>query len=86
MDDLFTAFLALVSALDKNKGKDGNTGAIVPQSDLDDVMKSGATWIPGEVTDARRLGKKVEFVHYGEMGEWYWKMPNGTQIRHGRTR
>ncbi|MDO8469913.1 MAG: hypothetical protein Q7S84_02775 [bacterium] len=78
-----SAFGFLVNALDDRKGSDGDTGATFPRSDAED-MGRGAHFIPGEVTDARRVGKKVEFVTDCRQSStcWYWKMPDGTRIYH----
>jgi hypothetical protein len=84
-NSMLISLLGLVNAMDKGRGPDGNKGAIVPQGDINDMM-DGATWIPSEVTLARRAGKTVVFNYDVQQGEWYWKMPDGTQVRHGRTR
>lgn len=76
MSNDLTAFLSLVSALD------GQGAHIVPPADAED-MRNGAARIPGEVTDARRLGQTVKFVQTGAREDWYWEMPDGAKIRHG---
>jgi len=56
---------------------------MMPQSDVDD-FKSGARWIPGEVTEARRNGLKVAFVQpSANSSDWYWEMTNGNRVSHG---
>lgn len=80
LDDL-TAFGFLVNALDPNKGRDGDTGASFPRSDAEDFSR-GVRFVPGEVTLARRAGKRVEFVQDCTPCCWYWKMPDGTRVYH----
>ena len=75
------AFGFCVNALDKQKSRDGDTYAVFPRSDAEDMSK-GARFIPGEVTLARRAGKKVDFVTKCGPNCWYWKMPDGTRIYH----
>lgn len=79
-DGLMAAFAALANALGGEQGRD--RGAMMPQSDVDD-FQSGARWIPGEVTLARRRGEKVTFVQQGEQSDWYWQLPDGTHVSHG---
>lgn len=74
------AFGFLANALD-SKGSGGDYGAMFPRSDAEDLSK-GARFIPGEVTLARRAGKRVEFVTNCGQNCWYWKMPDGTRIYH----
>lgn len=71
----------LANALDGGKGEDGDTGASFPRTDAEDLSK-GARFIPGEVTLARRAGKKVNFVTECGPNCWYWEMPDGTRIYH----
>ena len=75
------AFGFLANALGGSNHGDGDTNSPFPRSDAED-MSCGARFIPGEVTLARRDGKKVIFV--SECGPccWYWKMPDGTRIYH----
>jgi len=75
------AFGFLANALDNRKGGDGDINASFPRSDADD-MGMGARFIPGEVTLARRAGKKVNFVTECGPNCWYWEMPDGTRIYH----
>jgi hypothetical protein len=77
-------FGELINALDKNKGADGDTNAVFPRSDAED-LRSGATHIPDEVTKARRSGQKVTFFwnHETARADWYWQLPDGRRIRHG---
>ena len=71
-------FGALISAM----GAGGDRGDIFPQSDADDLA-SGARFIPGEVTMARRRGERVNFVQNCNNSTcWYWEMPDGTRIYH----
>jgi hypothetical protein len=78
---MMAAFGFLANALDNKKGSDGDVGAMFPRSDAEDMSK-GARLIPGEVTLARRAGKKVEFVTECGPNCWYWKMPDGSRIYH----
>ncbi len=66
-------FLVLAAALFPN-------GA-VPKADADDSM-AGATTIPSAVTDARRQGLQVSFIHEGRMSDWYWVLPGGKRVYH----
>ena len=75
------AFGFLANALDTRKGLDGDTNASFPRSDAED-MSRGARFIPGEVTMARRAGKKVNFVSECSPNCWYWEMPDGSRIYH----
>ena len=71
----------LANALEGRRGGDGDTGASFPRTDAEDMSK-GARFIPGEVTLARRAGKKVNFVTKCGPNCWYWEMPDGTRIYH----
>lgn len=71
----------LVNALDGRKGDDGDTGALFPRTDAEDMSK-GARFIPGEVTLARQAGKGVNFVTECGPNCWYWEMPDGSRIYH----
>ena len=71
----------IANALDRGKEADGDTGASFPRTDAEDMGK-GARFIPGEVTMARRAGKKVDFVTECSPNCWYWKMPDGSRIYH----
>jgi len=64
------AFGFLANALDTRKGPDGDTNASFPRSDAED-MSRGARFIPGEVTMARRAGKKVNFMSECSPNCWY---------------
>ena len=63
-DDLFAAFMSLVTAVSPE---------IAPLGDSEDLAK-GAKYIPGEVTDWRRGGKTVNFIQPNEDDPetWYW--------------
>jgi len=75
------AFGFLLNALDNRRGGDGDIGASFPRTDAKDMSK-GARFIPGEVTLARRAGKKVNFVTECGPNCWYWEMPDGSLIYH----
>ncbi|MCR4307944.1 MAG: hypothetical protein NUV80_05250 [Candidatus Berkelbacteria bacterium] len=75
------AFGFLVNASDRLKGADGDTGAIFPMSDAEDLSR-GARFIPEAVTDARRSGQKVNFVYDRSACCWYWEMPDGSRLYH----
>lgn len=76
--DGLAGFGALISAM----GGGGDSGNAFPQSDADELA-SGARFIPGEVTLARRAGKTVNFHQScGNACCWYWEMPNGDKIYH----
>jgi hypothetical protein len=75
--DGLAGFGFLVNAL----GGGGDAGASFPRSDAEDMSK-GARFIPGEVTMARRAGKKVDFVTECGPNCWYWKMPDNSRIYH----
>jgi hypothetical protein len=75
-------FGALINAMEGNKGGDGDTGSMFPRSDATD-MNNGARFIPGEVTLARRAGKKVEFNQScRNQCCWFWTLPDGQRIYH----
>lgn len=76
-----SAFAFLASALGGSRNGDGDTGAMMPRSDAEDMSK-GARFIPGAVTEARREGEKVEFITECGPNCWYWKMPDGSRIYH----
>lgn len=77
-DNPLAGFGALISAM----GGGGDAGNMFPQSDADDLA-SGARFIPGEVTMARRRGEKVTFVQNCNNSTcWYWEMPDGTRVYH----
>ncbi len=76
-----STFGFLINALDKRKGVDGDTKATFPRTDAEDLSR-GARFIPGEVTLARRAGKKVNFVTECGSNCWYWEMPDGSRIYH----
>lgn len=73
-----TGFLLLISELGK-QGGDPNIGALVPGTDVEDMIR-GARYVPGEVTEARRRGETVEFITGGS--QWHWVMPDGSLIPH----
>ncbi|MEK7505742.1 MAG: hypothetical protein AAB597_02515 [Patescibacteria group bacterium] len=75
------AFGFIANALESGRGGDGDTGRSFPRTDAEDMSK-GARFIPGEVTLARRAGKKVNFVTECGPNCWYWKMSDGTRIYH----
>ncbi len=77
-DNPLAGFGALINAM----GGGGDRGNMFPQSDADDFA-SGARFIPGEVTLARRRGEKVAFVQ-NCTGKccWYWQMPDSTLVYH----
>ncbi|MBI3572472.1 hypothetical protein HY091_03005 [Candidatus Kaiserbacteria bacterium] len=75
------AFGFLANALDNRAGGDGDMGALFPRSDAEDMSK-GARFIPGEVTLARRAGKKITFVTECGPNCWYWQMPDGSRRYH----
>jgi hypothetical protein len=73
-------FFLLANALSqRDDGVGENVQNIFPEDDIAD-MQRGADHIPGEVTDARRMGKKVFFSTAGAQELWYWQMPNGNRI------
>ena len=71
----------IVNAMDSQRGGDGDAGCSFPRSDAEDLSCS-ARFIPGEVTLARRAGKKVTFVNKCGPNCWYWQMPDGSRIYH----
>ena len=72
----------LINAMGGDQGGDGDTGSMFPRSDATD-LGNGAQFIPGEVTEARRGGKKVEFQQPCRNGCcWYWQMPDGSRKYH----
>lgn len=73
--DEMAGFGALLSALGGDKGK-----LIFPPEDAADFAK-GAASIPSQVTEARRLGERVEFIQAGGPKDWYWCLPDGTKVR-----
>lgn len=76
-DNPLAGFGALISAM----GGGGDRGNMFPQSDADDFA-SGARFVPGEVTLARRRGEKVNFVHTCSPCCWYWEFEDGTRVYH----
>ena len=71
----------LINGMDERKDDDGDTGSAFPRSDAEDMSK-GARFVPGEVTLARRAGKKVNFVTICDPNCWYWEMPDGSRFYH----
>jgi hypothetical protein len=61
----------------------GDAEQSFPQSDAEDLSR-GAKFVPGEVTKARRAGKKVTFEVSCKSSTccWYWLMPDGSKIYH----
>jgi hypothetical protein len=53
----------------------GDEGASFPRSDVEDLA-NGAPYIPGEVTDARRAGKRVQY----DIQAKTWTMSDGRVI------
>lgn len=80
MSDL-AAFGFFVNTLDRRGSEDSDTGSFFPRSDAEDMSK-GARFVPGEVTVARRAGKKINFVTECSPNCWYWEMPDGSRIYH----
>lgn len=74
-------FGLLINALEGESQDDGDTGKSFPRSDGED-FSCGARFVPGEVTMARRAGKKVQFVTSCTSNCWYWEMPDGSRIYH----
>lgn len=71
----------LVNPLDRRNGQnpDGNTGALFPRSDAEDLSR-GLRFIPEEVTLARRRGENVEFVQECDYPCcWYWKFQDNSR-------
>ncbi len=79
--EFLAGFGMLANALDKDKGEDGDTNASFPKSDAEDLAR-GARHIPGEVTLARRRGKKVRFIQKCGQCCWYWEFPDGSRYYH----
>lgn len=52
---------------------------LFPRDDADDFT-AGAGYVPGQVTDARRTGHKLTFVHDGPSSTWHWLMPDGSRV------
>jgi hypothetical protein len=71
----------LANAMESGQGGDGDRGSTFPRSDAEDLSR-GARFIPGEVTVARREGKKVEFHSNCTPNCWFWLMPDGSRIFH----
>ena len=60
-------------------GGGGDRGQSFPRSDAEDLSR-GLRFIPGEVTDARRKGERVEFVNECSHPRcWYWQFPDGSR-------
>ena len=68
----FLGFFTLINAISGG----GNKGNAIPQDDLDD-FKNGASYIPEEVTIARRKGEKVVYDSVKKI----WTMPDGKIVR-----
>lgn len=81
MSDL-AAFGFLVNAVSRRRGGgDGDRDSVFPRSDAEDLSR-GARFIPGDVTLARRDGRKVNFVTNCGRCCWYWEMPDRSRIYH----
>lgn len=76
-----SGFMRAFGQLANAMGGGGDIGQSFPQSDADDFGK-GARFIPGNVTLARRAGKKVTFVTNCTSCCWYWEMPDGSREYH----
>lgn len=74
-DDSLAAFLGVVNAHAKTTGH----ASLVPDEDVAD-LESGASYIPDQVTDARRRGETVTFVQNCPVEQWRWEMPDGSTI------
>jgi hypothetical protein len=72
MDSQLFALLSAASLM----GGGGNAGALVPIDDVTDLA-NGARYIPGDVTDARRAGKRVVFHPERQV----WTMPDGSESK-----
>lgn len=60
----------------------GDVGEEFPRSDGED-MRRGASYVPREVTEARRRGEHVTFnAKCDSMNCWYWQMQDGTRQYH----
>lgn len=70
-NDIMYAFGMLANAM----GGGGDEGQGFPRSDAED-FSNGARYIPGEVTLARREGKKIVFNPENHT----WTMPDGSTI------
>ena len=75
------AFGFFINAMESRSGGDGDTGCSFPRSDAEDLSR-GARFIPGDVTLARRAGKKVNFLTECGPNCWYWEFPDGARIYH----
>jgi hypothetical protein len=64
-----------------NDSADGDTGASFPRSDVEDLGR-GVRFIPGEVTMARRAGRKVTLFDYCSANCWYWEFDDGSRTYH----
>ena len=76
-DKEMSAFMAVFGAMANGLGPNagGDRGQAFPASDAEDFAK-GARYIPGEVTLARRDGKRVIY----DPAEQTWTMPDGKKI------
>ena len=74
--------IRLLGAMLNAMGGGGDRGNAFPASDAAD-FESGAQFIPGEVTQARRIGRPVKFVQACS-GRccWYWEFASGRRIYH----
>lgn len=79
--DEVAGFAFLASALGNQNNGDGDSGYSFPRSDAED-LSTGARFIPGEVTLARRAGHKVNFVTECGPNCWYWHMSDGSRVYH----
>lgn len=77
----YSGALAGFGALISGMGGRRDAGNAFPGSDADDFA-SGARFIPYEVTDDRRAGKKVQFVVECGSNCWYWEFEDGSRIYH----
>lgn len=76
-DDDFGGLMAVFGALVGGTPGGRNT---FPPADTEDFAQ-GVRFIPGEVTEARRRGQEVRFVHdCVSKNCWYWQMPDGSRI------
>ena len=55
--------------------------SLIPRGDVED-LQNGASFIPSEVTDARRRGERVVFVQAGPRARWHWRFADGTTVQH----
>ena len=75
----FATFGFLINALDRRTRDDGDRNASFPRSDAEDLSR-GLSFIPGEVTLARRRGEKVYFQQPCDNPCcWYWQFPDGSR-------